>query len=82
MWCIPPKQNAGSVCAMENVLETYKRMYNSKNPVVCMDEMAAPVKNLSTWRGSAGEKSQHMAEENVSTRPTRCSGLLATRQIG
>jgi hypothetical protein len=32
--------------------------------------------------GSAGEKCQHVAEENVSTRPTRCSGLLATRQIG
>jgi len=39
-------------------------------------------KMTSCLSGSAGEKSQHMAEENVSTRPTRCSGLLATRQIG
>ncbi len=38
MWCIPPKQNAEFVCAMENVLETYKRPYDPKNPVVCMDE--------------------------------------------
>ena len=38
MWCIPPEQNAEFVCAMENVLETYKRPYNPKNPVVCMDE--------------------------------------------
>ena len=38
MWCIPPKQNAEFVCAMENVLETYKRPYDPKNPVMCMDE--------------------------------------------
>ena len=38
MWCIPPKQNAEFVCAMENVLETYKRPHDPKNPVVCMDE--------------------------------------------
>jgi len=38
MWCIPPKQDAEFVCSMENVLEVYKRPYNPKNPVVCMDE--------------------------------------------
>ena len=38
MWCIPPKQNAEFVCAMENVLEVYQRPYDPKNPVVCMDE--------------------------------------------
>lgn len=38
MWCIPPEQNAESVCAMENVLEVYKRAYDPKHPVVCMDE--------------------------------------------
>jgi hypothetical protein len=38
MWCIPPEQNAEFVCAMENVLETYKRRYNPRNPVVAMDE--------------------------------------------
>jgi len=32
--------------------------------------------------GSAGEKCQHVAEQNVSTRPTRCSAPLATRQVG
>jgi ubiquinone/menaquinone biosynthesis C-methylase UbiE len=34
------------------------------------------------WPADAGRKVEHVAEENVSTRPTRCSGLLATRQIG
>jgi len=38
MWCIPPERNAEFVFAMENVLETYKRPYDSKRPVVCMDE--------------------------------------------
>ncbi|HYN63997.1 MAG TPA: IS630 family transposase [Candidatus Limnocylindrales bacterium] len=38
MWCIPPEQNAEFVCAMENVLEVYKRPYDPKHPVICMDE--------------------------------------------
>lgn len=38
MWCIPPKQNAEFVCAMENVLEVYHRPYDPKRPVVCFDE--------------------------------------------
>ncbi len=38
MWCIPPKQSAEFVCAMENVLEVYHRPYDPQNPVVCMDE--------------------------------------------
>ena len=38
MWCIPPQQNAGFVCSMENVLEVYTRPYDTANPVICMDE--------------------------------------------
>jgi DDE superfamily endonuclease len=38
MWCIPPEQNAAFVCAMENVLEVYKRPYDPLHPMVCMDE--------------------------------------------
>lgn len=38
MWCIPPKQNAAFACQMEQVLEVYKRPYDSARPVVCMDE--------------------------------------------
>ncbi len=37
-WCIPPKENAEFVCAMEEVLELYHRPYNPDYPVVCMDE--------------------------------------------
>jgi len=38
MWCIPPGQNAAFVCAMEDVLEVYKRPHDARRPVVCMDE--------------------------------------------
>ncbi len=38
MWCIPPKQNAEFVCAMENVLAVYTRPYDVNHPVVCFDE--------------------------------------------
>jgi hypothetical protein len=38
MWCIPPEQDAAFVCQMEQVLEVYKRPFDPRRPVVCMDE--------------------------------------------
>jgi hypothetical protein len=38
MWCIPGEPSAEFVCAMEDVLDVYKRSYNADFPVVCMDE--------------------------------------------
>ena len=38
MWCIPPENDAEFVCAMENVLEVYKRPHDPDRPVVCFDE--------------------------------------------
>jgi len=35
---IPPKQNPAFVAAMEDILELYKRPYDEKFPLVCMDE--------------------------------------------
>jgi len=35
---IPPQANAEFVCAMEDVLEVYKRPYDPEQPVVCLDE--------------------------------------------
>lgn len=37
-WVIPPKQIAEFVANMEDILEIYKRPYNSTIPVICMDE--------------------------------------------
>ena len=39
MWCIPPKANAAFVCAMEDILEVYRRPTNPDEPLVCMDEI-------------------------------------------
>jgi hypothetical protein len=38
MWCIPPARDAAFVCQMEQVLEVYRRPYDPRRPVVCMDE--------------------------------------------
>ena len=40
MWCIPPEQDSAFVCAMEQVLEVYRRPADAKFPVVCMDEQS------------------------------------------
>jgi len=37
-WCIPKENDAHFVYHMEDVLAIYKREYNPKIPVVCMDE--------------------------------------------
>lgn len=37
-WCIPEKESAEFVCAMEDVLEVYHRPYNPQEPLVCFDE--------------------------------------------
>ena len=37
-WGIPPEADAEFVANMEDVLETYEKPYNSKIPVLCMDE--------------------------------------------
>ena len=40
MWCIPPDQDAAFVAQMEQVLQVYRRPYDPKHPVVCMDEQS------------------------------------------
>jgi hypothetical protein len=37
-WCIAPKENAGFVANMEDVLEVYLRSNDERRPVICMDE--------------------------------------------
>ena len=37
-WCIPPKENAPFVAAMEDVLAVYCRAYDASRPLVCLDE--------------------------------------------
>lgn len=35
---IPPEQNGDFVARMEQVLDVYKRPYDSRYPLICMDE--------------------------------------------
>lgn len=37
-WCMPKENDASFVANMEDVLGIYKRAYNPKFPVICMDE--------------------------------------------
>ena len=37
-WCIPPKDNAEFVCAMEDVLEVYHGQNQDNEVMVCLDE--------------------------------------------
>jgi len=47
-WVIPPEANGEFVASMEKVLETYAQPYDSRCPVVCMDEQ--PVQLLKETR--------------------------------
>lgn len=48
MWCIPPKQDAAFVAAMEQVLPVYQRPFDPRFPVVNMDEQ--PIQLVSPAR--------------------------------
>jgi hypothetical protein len=37
-WRIPPKENAAFAANMEDVLEVYRRPYEERRPIICMDE--------------------------------------------
>ena len=54
---IPPKQNGNFVAHMERILEVYKRPYDSKFPVVCMDE--TPKQLIKETRQRVGATPSH-----------------------
>jgi len=56
-WCIPKENDANFILHMEDVLGIYKREYNPKVPVICMDEK--PIQLLDEIR------------ERVSAKPLR-----------
>ena len=47
-WVVPPEANAEFAACMEEVLEAYAKPYDSKCPVLCMDEQ--PVQLLKETR--------------------------------
>lgn len=56
-WVIPPEQDAEFVASMEEVLEIYAKPYDSKRPVLCMDEQ--PVQLLQETRVSIAATKDH-----------------------
>jgi hypothetical protein len=56
-WVIPPAANAEFVASLEEVLETYAQPYDSRVPVLCMDEQ--PVQLLKETRVPIAATKQH-----------------------
>jgi len=67
-WVIPPKENADFVCAMEDILEVYQRIYTKDEVLVCMDETSKQhVKETRiplTMKASSPEKFDYEYERN------------------
>lgn len=42
-WKIPSKANSSFVAAMEQLIDLYRRPYNSKEPVICLDESSRQI---------------------------------------
>jgi len=59
---IPPKANAESVCAVEDVLEVYTRPYDPLRPQVCLDECEPS----NWWRKPAAPCPPNPASRSVS----------------
>ena len=79
-WCIPPKQNAAFVAAMEDVLAVYSRAYDERFPVVCMNEK--PVQFFEEARKSFRSKRTGICyEDNAYIRNGTCSILLFTEPL-
>jgi hypothetical protein len=51
-WVIPPDADGEFVAHMEEVLETYAKIYDPDCPVICMDEQPVQSTPLSTAVGS------------------------------
>lgn len=56
-WVIPPEADGEFAANMEDVLETYAQPYDSRYPVVCMDEQ--PIQLLKETRASVAATKDH-----------------------
>jgi hypothetical protein len=56
-WVIPPHANAEFAASMEEVLDVYARPYNSRYPVLCMDEQ--PIQLLKDTRPPIAATKKH-----------------------
>src|SRR5437867_2577191 len=56
-WVIPPEANAEFAASMEEVLDVYARPYDSRHPVLCMDEQ--PIQLLEETRQPIAGTKKH-----------------------
>lgn len=85
-WVIPPAADAEFVAHMEAVLDTYARPYDSRHPVVCMDEQ--PVQLLTETRVPIPATKEHprrtdyaYARAGVASVFLFCEPLIGWRQV-
>ncbi|NQX46947.1 IS630 family transposase [Paenibacillus tritici] len=79
-WCIPPKQNAAFVAAMEDVLEVYHLPYDRECPVICMDEK--PFQLLDDRRNPIPMKpAKPLREDSEYVRHGTCSIFIFTEPL-
>jgi DDE superfamily endonuclease len=86
-WVIPPEADSEFVAAMEEVLETYTQPYDSRRPVLCMDEQ--PVQLLKETRVPIAASKNHPRRvdyeyERAGTASVFmfCEPLSGWRQVG
>jgi hypothetical protein len=80
MWCIPPKQNGHFVARMEQVLEVYRRPYDARRPVLCLDEQ--PFQLISESRRSIPMgKGQPKRIDYEYTREGTCAVWMAVEPL-
>jgi hypothetical protein len=85
-WVIPPAADAEFVAHMEAVLDTYALPYDSRHPVVCMDEQ--PVQLLTETRVPIPATKEHprrtdyeYARAGVASVFLFCEPLIGWRQV-
>lgn len=82
MWCIPPKQNASFVAAMEDVLEVYSRPYDPSRPVICMDEQPIELHQDSKQTITLSETNHTEKIDHEYIRKGTCCGFMFTEPLG
>jgi hypothetical protein len=81
MWCIPPKQDAAFVAAMEQVLTVYQRPYDPLFPVVNMDEQ--PIQLVSHSRAPLPMRSGSIAKVDYEyVREGMCNAFMFVEPLG
>ncbi|NCC55367.1 MAG: IS630 family transposase [Erysipelotrichia bacterium] len=79
-WCIPPKENAEFVAAMEDILDIYEKPYDPSLPVVCMDEK--PYQCLGETRESLPMRpGDNQKTDSVYVREGPCNIFLFTEPL-